>query len=157
MPSTSPRRTSKLTPSTARTQPCSSLKSTVRSRAARIGAMAWRAATSALVRIEGIAQPVGYEVKAEQGDHEQPAWQQQQSQVGAEAACAIFDERSPGAGRRLDAEAKKAQSGLGDDDFEDQQAGIHDHHIQRIGHDMLPDDLPFGHSARARRVHELPV
>jgi hypothetical protein len=40
MPSTSPRRTSKLTPSTARTQPCSSLKSTVKSRADRIGGAA---------------------------------------------------------------------------------------------------------------------
>src|SRR5215510_2948719 len=67
MPSTSPRRTSKLTPSTARTQPCSSLKSTVRSRADRIGAAALRAGKSTLVRIEGITQPVGNEVEAEQG------------------------------------------------------------------------------------------
>src|SRR5215510_13773229 len=82
MPSTSPRRTSKLTPSTARTQPCSSLKSTVRSRADKIGATAGRAATSALVRVEGIAQSVGNEVEAEQGDHQEAARQQQQAHVG---------------------------------------------------------------------------
>src|SRR5689334_1030774 len=67
MPKTSPRRTSKLTPSTARTQPCSSLKSTDRSRTARIGAPAAAGLASAFVWIEGIAQSVGNEVEAEQG------------------------------------------------------------------------------------------
>src|SRR5262245_66103496 len=99
MPSTSPRRTSKLTPSTARTQPCSSLKSTVSSRADRIGAAACRTATSALVRVEGIAQPVGYEVEAEQGSAQHETGQQEEAHVRLQAACAVLDERAPGAGR----------------------------------------------------------
>src|SRR6185369_11145139 len=157
MPSTSPRRTSKLTPSTARTQPCSSLKSTVRSRADRIGIAPGRPLTSALVRIEGIAQAVSNEVETEQGGRQHAARQHQQARIGLDRPGAIVDQGAPGTRRRLNAKAKEAQGGFCDDDLQHQEAGIDDHDIERIRHDMLFDDLPFRHAAGTGGVDELPM
>src|SRR5687768_10996442 len=100
IPSTSPRRTSKLTPSTARTQPCSSLKSTDKSRTARIGADIGASLATGLalpfVGIEGIAQSVGNEIEAEQGGDQESARQQQQAQIVFDRPGAGIDQRAPG-------------------------------------------------------------
>src|SRR6185312_7623540 len=101
MPTTSPRRSSKPTPSTAVTQPCGSLKRTVRSLTARIGAAA---AGSALVGVESIAQAVGDVVEAEQHGGEEGARQQQQARIGLDLLRAVGDQGAPARRRRLHAE-----------------------------------------------------
>src|SRR6185295_17092668 len=126
MPSTSPRCTSKPTPSTARIKPDSSLKSIARSRTARIGA----ARASAFIGVEGIAQPVGNEVEAEKRGGQEGAGQQQHADIGLQLGRALVDQRAPAGRRRLHAEAEEAEEGLGDDDFEHQQARINDHDVE---------------------------
>src|SRR5215813_1565741 len=103
MPTTSPRRRSKPTPSTAVTHPCGSLKRIARSRTARIGAAVVGTGRSALVRVEGIAQPVGNVVEAEQHGGKKPAGQQQHPHIGLDLLRAVGDERAPARRRRLHA------------------------------------------------------
>src|SRR5262245_16594507 len=95
MPTTSPRLSSKPTPSTAVTQPCGSLKRTVRSLTARIDAEAAVAAGSALVGIERIAQAVGDVVQAEENGGEEGARQQQQARIGLDLLRAVGDQGAP--------------------------------------------------------------
>src|SRR5262245_25150812 len=131
MPKTSPRCTSKPTPSTARTQPVSSLNSMVRSRTASSG--------SALVGVEGIAQAIGDEVEAEERRGQEGARQQQDPDIGLELRRALVDQRAPARRRRLHAEAEEAEERFGDDDFQHQQARIDDHDVEGIGDDVAQD------------------
>src|SRR5262249_30089573 len=142
IPTTSPCFRSKLTRSTAVTQPWGSLNWTERSwTASTVFAAPGGAAGSAVVRVGSIAGCGGSVVEAEQHGSQERARQDQQPGVGIDLAGAVIDEAAPARIGRLHAEAEEAQETLGEDRFQHQQARIDDHHVDRIRHDVLGDDL----------------
>src|SRR5215467_13419105 len=114
IPTTWPGRTSKLTPSTARTVPSSSSKTTRRSRTASSGSI--RSPLSAAVGIGGIAQSVAHQVERENGnDHHEPRDEQPGRQRQRLDILCLLRQHAPADRRRSDPEAQEGQRGFADD------------------------------------------
>src|SRR5580704_15210198 len=121
MPSTCPGMTSKLVPSTARTNPSSSAKDTFRSRTESSGVeVSAFTAPSMTVRVGGIAQPVAHEVEGEHGhDDDEGRGQEPGGERQGLDVLRLLQEHAPADGRRADAETQERERRLVDDHHRD--------------------------------------
>src|SRR5215472_10259315 len=114
IPTTWPGRTSKLTPSTARTVPSSSSKTTLRSRTESNGSIC--SSLSAAVGVGGIAQSVTNQVERQnRKDHHQPRDQQPRCQRQGLDILRLLQQHTPAYRRRSDPEPQKGQRSFADD------------------------------------------
>src|SRR3990172_4152771 len=156
-PTVSPGPTAKLTSLTALTSP-SGVSNTVSSPStSRVGttAGASRASASAILGIEGIAQPVPDEVEAEQRRGEEDGGEHQRPPGGLHRSRALADQHAPARVRLLHAEAEEADEGFGQDDVRHRQRDIDDDRPERVGDDVAAHDVEGRDAAGDRRLDEL--
>src|SRR5579862_1291685 len=130
---------------TACTSPSGVAKWTSRSLISKIGA-----AISAILGIEGIAQPIADEVEAEQGHRHERAGEDQHPGITLHLLFAVGDEHAPGGQRLLDAEPQERQEAFGQDHGGDGERDVDDHGPEQVGDDVTADDAPGADARRAR-------
>ena len=142
-PSTSPRRSEKLTPSTALITPRRRKKWVCRSRTSRTVS----AVIVAQSRIEAVAQPVAEQVDRQHHQGDRDARDQRHPPGIGEPATSLRDHQAPGRGRRRDAGAEERERRFGDDHHADVERDQHHEGVEHIGQDVGQHDAPAWMSA----------
>src|SRR3954468_20802941 len=141
IPSVSPRATSKLTPSTARTVLSSSEKYVRSSFTDRRGAAAIRTSALPHLGIERIAQAIAEKIQREQRNRHRDSRTDQLPREQRDVLNAVRRQAAPRRERRLHSEPQKRQEGLEQHDRRNRQRRIDDHRPERVGHEVARNDL----------------
>src|SRR5947207_25612 len=158
MPSVSPASMCSETPSTARTTPREVKNCVCRSSTcSRI----WPNLTPELLwlalhtRVERVAQPVAHKREREHGERHRDAGEDHLARVSEDSTVSVLDHHPPARLRRPDADAQEAQRRLGEDRCRDAERQRHDHGTERVGHQVLDDELERRRPGHDRRFYVL--
>src|ERR1700674_4337568 len=116
-----------------------------------------RSATSTVLRVEGVAQPVADEVEAEQGGREEDGREDQHPRRGFHLRRPFADEHAPARIGLLHAKTEERQEALDQDHLRNGERDVNDHRADGIGDDVAADDLGARHAACKRRLDKLPA
>src|SRR5262249_54152746 len=106
----------------------------------------------AQTRVEGVTQPIAYEVDGEDGEDDRETGKEREPPGAVDVLHAIEHHPPPGWGWRWDAQAKKAQAGLEDDHIRHHQRGDDDNRRRDIRQHVTPDDPQVRCAERPRGI-----